>query len=356
MPTLYDQRTLTETVRTIQPPNTFLQDFLFPANIRRQSFTETIELSAKRAGREMVPFIKVNGEAQLYKGVGRSFSQVKPPNIRLKQQHVPHESFERKAGQGIFVTSPGQLEAAQEQKVVDDLDFMMNGIVNRQEWMVANLLRNQITYSVSDNESFTIDLPRSAGNTIDLAPNYWDTAPGTADIYGAVDIADSLVSEAEGLNITDAICGSEAAAALVGALKAQELFDQRRFLTGNLDLETLEANNGVKFLGNFHGINWWRYNRKITLPDAEGGGTFDFIRPKYVEFVNRDAVSTERKWWWGPVADYGEDGARSIHPVSMFSKSFVTQDPSQRFLLVHTRPLPWMQRPDTFVSMKVVSG
>ena len=165
-----------------------------------------------------------------------------------------------------------------------------------------------------------------------------------------------MVNTSEGSGFTDAIMGREAADAFSDALRAQNLLDQRRLETGTLIVTAQESTEGVTYLGTLFGIRWWEYSRQIDVPAEEGGGTFDMIRPKYVEFFNRNPTTTGRRLWYAPIADYDKSETKTIHPVKRFSKSWVTQDPSQRHLLVHTRPLPWFQRPDAYVSMKVVSG
>ena len=265
-----------------------------------------------------------------------------------------------KCGCLIHATSTADLERAQRQKVIDDLDVMANTIVNRKEWMVSGLLQNSISYSIEGYDNFTITLPRDAGNTITLG-TFWDAAPTTVNVEEDFRTAAKVVSDAEGYGLTDVIHGAESGQAFLDAMKAQgqTLLDPRRMATGSVIMDSLFDQMGVTYLGRFSQMDHWIYDRQFTLPAEEGGGTYDLIRPKYCEIINRNPAITQRKMFYAAIPDFDNEAAatgRSLRQTEMFSKSWVTQDPSQRWLLMHTRPLPWFKRANSHVSMKTVSG
>jgi hypothetical protein len=339
---------LTPAVNEIKSPNAFLKKLLFTQAETKS--TEKIELSFWTGGRQTAPFVRKNGEAILVDGYGESFATVETPNIRIKRAIHPHQvMFERRPGTVIFPTR-GEQTSAMDNYLALQSQRLSDLATNAEEWLCAMALRGVITYSVADQEVFQITYPKPAGNTVVLT-TFWDDAdPSLPEIEKDFYTAKKLISDEVGLVPTDVILGSEAVLSFMKVLKHQQILNMLHLDAGAISLQTQFREDGAIYLGIFCGIKVWAYPRQVT----HNGAATDLIRAKYAEFVCATAAA-ENVLYYGAVAD--DDALEGgLFVTQRFAKSFKTPDPSQRFLLLHTRPLPCTRRPGSIVSMKVISG
>ena len=127
--------------------------------------------------------------------------------------------------------------------------------------------------------------------------------------------------------------------------------NNRRIQAGNLDLEKEFRDDGALLLGHFEGLNVWSYSRSTTLAD---GSSVDLIRPKYAEFVTRSPAA-ENVLYYGAIHDI--DAMEAGQFVGrQFSKSYKSANGKLMWLETQSRPLPVPRRPDSMVSMLVVTA
>lgn len=343
---------LTQAINEIKSPNQFLKRTIFGNHDPRP--TETLELSVFVRGRQVAPFVRRGGQAiELAKGSER-FYNVSCPNIRIKMHLDPNELvFERRPGVSILPGSSAEIVSAGEAYIARQQQTMADAITEAEEYLSALALRGAISYSVTlpggeQPEVFTVTLPRSGSHSITLS-DFWDTVNGipSADIF----TVKKLLSDDVGLGLTDAILGSEAADAFMSNEEVRGVLDIRNVSAGSLDLTQQFSEDGVIFLGVFCGCRMWGYLRSTTLPS---GSSADLIRAKYAEFLSISPAA-QNVLYYGAIADL-QAGPGGLFQGERFSKSWEEQDPSVRWLLSHSRPLPIPRRPDSMVSMKVVSG
>ena len=341
--------TLTATVNEIRGPAQFLKDLLFSRS--QPVETEDIELGLREGAREVAPFVRKNGEALLVDGLQDKFQSVQAPNIRIKMPFTASNLlYTRRAGTPIFPGRGTQLSALQ-RKVADDLQFMADKITNAEELLCSQILAGQISYQVSPNENYQITVPRPASHVL-VAPIFWDNAdPQLPNPEQDAHTAKRVMSEDPGLSVTHCLLGEEAATHFINLCKRQNvLLDKRRLDDGSITLQTQFQESGAIFLGRAFGMDFWEYSRKLNV----AGVSTDLIRPKYAEFIHVGPAA-DRVLYYGAIPDMTAlQGGNYVG--ERFSKSWVQEDPSQIMYLTHSRPLPWARRPNTWVSMKVVSG
>lgn len=341
--TVLHHATLTAAVREIKPPASFLFDLLFSA--RQAVSTEQIEIGVWHGERQMAPFVRKNGEALLVGGPDQKIHVVEPTNIRIKRPLVPSKIvFDRKPGSAIFGEDAQASSIAQ--TIAEEQRALVDQVTNREEWLAAQALRMQVTYSVSDQENFQITFPRAAGHTTTATRDWDDGDPSLPNIEQDFENAMKLVSEETGVGVTHCVLGAQAATWFKHVLKNQKLLDMLHVNAGMLDLARPWLAQGARYLGDFCGVQVWTYPRRL---DGK-----NLIREKYAEFVSVTPAA-QNVCYYGAVADDDGSGAM-LHVGARFSKSWVEQDPSQRVLLLASRPLCVPRRPNSTVSMKVVSG
>lgn len=351
-------QTMSAVVNEMPANNNFLKRMLYPRSVEDTLNTEDVELSVVTDSREIAPFVRKNGEAIMVAGVGSRYAKIETPNIRIKRPMTPHQyMFARQPGTRAQLLPGESQRGAVQRKIALDLRKMENMIVNAEEYLVALSLQGVISYAVADEEVFTITIPRAGANNITLSV-FWDTGGASARPFKNIMTAKAIMAEiagAEGLGITDAVCGSEAADALMELVEAGHVkmlgTDGARVAAGEMSFIEQFRDDGVIWLGRLGDVNFWRYARTATL----NGVSVNMIRPKYVEFFNRNAETSGRVMYYGAIPDWDAFDSGLLQ-AKRFSKSWKEKDPSRMIALEHSRPLPWPTRPNATVSMKVVSG
>ncbi len=340
---------LTPAVNEIKSPGRFVQKLLFAR--REAQPTEKIELSVWLGSREVAPFIRKHGEAVMVDGYGERFDTLEAPCIRLKRPIQPHKVInERRPGTVIFPKKGEQLGAMGNYMALQSAR-MADMITNAEEYMSCLALRGQISYSVEDEEVFTVTYPKPAGNNVTLTTFWDDPDPTEPDLEIDFYTAKEQISDEVGLVPTDVILGSEAVIAFLTVMKAQDnLMNKLNVDQGRITLQEQFSEDGAIYLGVFCGIRVWAYPREVSV----NGVSTPLIRAKYAEFVCATPAA-ENVIYYGAIAD--DDALEGgLFQTERFAKTFKTPDPSQRFLLVHTCPLPCTRRPGSILSMKVCSG
>lgn len=349
--------TLTAAVNEMKGPNTFLNDLLFS---RRETLpTETIVLDTITKGRECAPFVRKNGEGIMVGGYSSSIATVEGTNIRIKRPLTPSELlFGRRPGTVIFSPGAAMQISAIEAHIARDLEVMVNMVRNSEEYLAAQALTGTIAYSVQDQEVITITFPRSAANNITLSTFWNDGTPANVKILNDIHVVKQVLSDAVGLNPTDAILGSEASLAFRnlaqgGYIPGLLVQNSNGLVVGQVDFTTMFADTGVIFLGRVGGVNFWEYSRTASV----NGTSTPMIRAKYAEFINRNnnVGASDRVMHFAAIPDMKALQGR-LFQAERFSKSWEEEDPSAMMNLIHSRPMPVLRRPDATVSVKVVSG
>lgn len=337
----------TALINEIKSPNQHLKSNVFKAS---QTFdTELLELSVVMGGRKIAPFVRKNGTGILMDGTTERFDNVEAPNIRIKRNFEPSAKFQRRPGTVIFA-SKGQMDSGYAAYKRREWAYMADAITNAEEWLAAMALRSVVTYSVEDEETFTITFPRSASCNITLAIGWDDADPNAPTIEADVHQVKTVMADEVGLAPTDAYCGINAAAAFRKLmLKQSDRLNKLYVREGEIDLTQHFNRDGVIYLGTFHGVRFWQYNRKADL----NGTNVPMIRDDYVEFV-ANTPEAEFVRYYGAIPE--ENGSEEILFVGeRFAKSWTEKEPPVTIALAHSRPLCYCRRPGATVSMQVTN-
>ena len=343
---------LTATVNELKTPHRFLRNLLFSNDDPRP--TETLEIGVLVGDRMVAPFVRRGAEAIEITPFQERIYNVTAPNIRIKRHLEAAELlFTRRVGHVIHAEESDVVDAAQEHVARNSLR-LAQVVDEAEEYLSAQAIRGAISYSVDGEEVFSITFPRSASHNVTLS-NFWDGM--SANIELDFRTAMNLVAQDTGLSVTDVILGAEATNSFLADAKVQNLLDNRRIEAGMLDLSQRVQQSGAIYLGMFRSVRVWSYTRATQVPSAAGLKTlasFDLVRSKYAEFVVADAAA-ENVMYYGAIPDLKALQGR-LFRGKRFSKSWEQEDPSVMWQLLHSRPLPVTRRPDSMVSMKVVSG
>lgn len=340
--------TLTEAINEQKAPNNFLKNTFFSRDI--PVATRSIELSYKRRGRKIAPFVKRDGAAVMTTGRTESFTNIEPPHIRIKRPMTPSDLMVNRRPGGVIFANGDDIAAEIRNYIAEEQEMMIDDVTNSEELLCALALTGTITYQTADEESFQITSPRSTANDFALTgSDRWDQS-GSSPRKTFKSVM-QIVNEAVGLAVTDVVLGADAAEAFLGNAEAETLLDVRRFNTGTLDFNQQFGIDGALYLGTYvGGIRIWMYARQVLV----GSTTTDLIRPKYAEFIAKSPAA-EFVVYYGAIEDMKAIGAGRVLKSKRFSKSWEQEDPSARMLLIESNPMPCIRRPDSTVSVQVIS-
>lgn len=343
---------LTATVNELKTPNRFLRNMLFSNEDPRP--TETLEIGVLLGDRMVAPFVRRGAEAIEITPFQEKIYNVTAPNIRIKRHLEASELlFVRRVGHVIHAEESDVVDAAQEHVARNSLR-LAQVVDEAEEYLCAQAIRGAISYSVDGEEIFSITFPRSASHNVTLS-NFWDGMSANVELDFRTAL--QLVADDTGLSVTDVILGSEATNAFLADSKVLAQLDNRRVDAGSLMLNRGVEQSGAIFLGVYRGLNVWSYTRSTQVPATAGlksFSSFPLVRSKYAEFVTA-APAAENVMYYGAIPDLKALQGR-LFRGRRFSKSWEQEDPSVMWQLLHSRPLPVTRRPDSMVSMKVVSG
>ena len=248
---------MSDTLNLRKRPGLFLSNIL---GIDEETLpTETVEINTIRGERDIAPFVRVGAEAIMVAGLGSEGYVIKAPNIRIKRPFSPGEHlFNRRPGEIVYPTNQGQVISTIEKRIADDLAYMDDMIVNAEEWMAAMALRGAISYSVADDEVFTITIPRAATHSVTPSV-FWDGTPGNITAIANIRAIISLVAE-NGQGITDAIMGSEAEAWFYKLPEMLSTINLNSGIkAGGIDLTQGPRSDGAIFIGRWLGfwLGFW---------------------------------------------------------------------------------------------------
>lgn len=340
---------LTELLNKVKSPNSFLQRMLFSDH--RSYPTENFEVGIKLGEREVAPFIRKGGQAIMVSGYSTKSNVVSPANISIKRPFSPEVMHVRRPGFDSVFPDAAELESLGNQALADDNQRMGDLITNAVEYLCAQALTGKIAYSSVEGEEFECDFQRAVAH--DVSPvDTWDdqTNSRIMDDIAAVQL---LISEAEGLPVTDAICGTLAGKALKNnTLVKQDLaFAATKYNLGaGLDLTRQWTNEGALFLGELGGVRFWQYSRAVLLPT---GSSAQLVGDNMVHFV-ANVPAAENRLCFGAIPEIVGQQPR-LFVGERFSKSEVIVDPPQIMQYARSRPLPVLRKPNSTASMQVLT-
>lgn len=342
---------LTQAVNEIQSPNQFVNRLVF--GNRNALPTETIEITSIYGDRQMAPFVRKDGEALLVSGTHKGVQNITAPNMRTKMPFTPSELLWGQMPRGIMgaVSQEAILDLAA-QHILRDLQYMADMYTNTEEWMACMALRGQISYSVTDQETFTVTYPRPSGHNVTL-DTFWDDAtPSNIFLEETFTNAKKLIADAAGLGVTDVILGAEAAKYFRRLLAKGEVktMDIERIQSGEATFNNQYQDDGAIKIGTFCNVTVWEYSRQISV----NGTPVDLIRPKYAEFIANSPFAGNTMEF-GAITDIHAMQAGNIQ-LERFSKSWLENDPSSLMCLMASRPFPVMRKAGSTASFKVISG
>jgi hypothetical protein len=325
---LFNTRTMLQALEELRTPNTFLLRKFFTT--QRECPTKSVDIDIYKGKRRVAAYVNRRAQGQSIDRIGYSTHTYDPPYLKPKMVTTVDDLLTRLPGENVYSPmSPEQRANVQLGKDLAELD----SIITRSEELQAKqaLFDGKIeVHDVDGNDVVDdIDFQRSATHTIDL------TATGEVswDESGAQPLKDlrtwrRLNLQDSGLSSDIVIMGSDAVDTFLGNAEVQEKLDNYRMELGQLVMEAQEL--GVTYIGRIEGLDIYSYDEWYIDPST---GTEGALVPANKVLVGSTKARCERVY--GAI----DDASNGVFAVARYPKTWVENDPSVRFLQLHSAPL-----------------
>jgi len=333
---IFSTNTLNRVVEQIRFPSSFLLDVFFP---QVETFdTEDIHFDVDDDKPRLAPFVHPLVAGQVVQSKGFQTNTFKPAYIKDKRVHRPDRSLRRSIGEAVGGSlSPAQRSAI---SVRRDLEDQMQMLTRRQVVMAAETLRTGQTTIVGEKyPEKVVDFGRDSTHTVTLTTSArWGEA-GVSPV-GDLETWIELIQDTAGAVGNVVVMDVKAWKLLKADSKFKDAIDTRRGGSSQAEtgIITPDRTTRARLVGNLGDIQLWVYNESYIDPVD---GQTKKVLPDHTVIVG-DTVNIEGTRSYGAILD--EDAG--IQPRPFFSKSWLEQDPSVRYLLMQSAPLMVPYRPN----------
>lgn len=340
---IFDTLTMLEAVEQMATPRRFLMNTFFNGGRPVTFGTKTVDIDIYKGQRKMAPFVHPTLPGSVSSRTGFQKSTYEPPYIQPKLATTADLILKRSPGETPYSTRT-PLERAGEQLGKDLLD-LDEQIIRREEWMCAQALTTGRVRVVGDGVDDTIDFLMEDTHKVTLTTGRWNTSE--SDPIANLRQWRRLIAKDSGRSANVAVFSGEAQDAFQGNETVLKQLNSRRVDMGLIKPEELP--DGVTYLGylNDPGVDiyaydeWYLDDEGDEQPVIPAGG------------VIMGATSTRNAMLYAAIQDL-EAIESGLVEAARFPKTWVTQEPSVRWLKVQSAVLAGMLEPNAFLYGKVV--
>ena len=299
-----------------------------------QDESEEIHFDVANGPRRMAPFVSPLVAGKVVKSAGFKTNTFKPAYIKDKRVFSPNRAFKRSMGERI---GGGEITPQQRMQLllVSDLQNQLDMLECRLEWMATQaLIYGAVTIVGDEYPAVVVDFGRSAAHTVaKTTGNKW-TDTGINPMDDLQDWSDTMVKSC-GVAMSDVIMGVD----------VWKVFRKHPHVEARLDrwrgsstlVQNAHQKEGMVFQGIVDNFNVYTYSGWAIDPIT---GLENQIMPAGT-VVGCAGDQVEGMRCHGAINDHD-----SLAALPYFSKSWLEQDPSVRFLLMQSAPLMVPFRPD----------
>jgi hypothetical protein len=335
VPFIYDTNTLIQVVPNLKTAQQFLLDKFFPNIVT--SDTEKVSIDIDVGKRRMAPFVSPLVEGKLVEQRRYQTNEFTPAYIKDKRAPDLLKPVRRMIGERIGgeFTGEEREQANLYAEMADQVD-----IVNRRlEWMAAQALATgTLTVAGDGFEQVTIDYGRDPSLTIGLTGAAQWTIANVAPVTGAatatpcanIDAWQRQILKMSGAVVTDIIfttsswIGFKADPALKGAIIFPSLNPM-----GNVINPGARIEQGAVYMGHWGQYDLWVYNDWFV---DENNHEVPMLADGSVIMSGPMLMGTRA---FGMI----KDPAFNYKAMPYAPKTWVSEDPAQRFIMLQSAPL-----------------
>ncbi|KJK06540.1 major capsid protein [Pseudomonas tussilaginis] len=343
MTDIFDTLTMLEAVEQMKTPRRFLMNTFFNGANPVTFGTEAVTIDIVKGQRTMAPFVHPSLPGSISLRNGFSSETYTPPYIQPKRKTRAEQILKRAPGDNPF-SARTPLERAGEQ-LGRDLVELDEEIIRREEWMCAQALTTGRVRVVGDGVDDTIDFLMEDSHKVTLATGRWNSSD--SDPIANLRQWKRQIARDSGRTGNVAVLSGEAQDAFQSNEAVLKQLNTRRVDMGLIKPELLP--DGVTYLGylNDPGIDLYTYDEWYL--DDEG----DEQQMVPEGGLILGSTSTRNAMLYGAIQDIDAIESGLVEAVR-FPKSWVTPDPSARWLKMQSAALAGLLEPNAFLYAKVV--
>lgn len=333
MDRLFTTTTLAGIIQSLFRPPSFLVDRYFGRTVNFDTLKVTFDLVIKK--RRLAAFVAPSSKGKLISPPAFGTNEYSGAYVKEQTSFDPNRAFVRAIGERIGGGMYSPMER-QQLNVAIALNERSEALARRKEQQAAaGLVDGKVVISGEGIPEQTIDFRRDPSLTIVLTgSDRWSDA-GSNPIT-TIQAAVRQAHRVEGAVIEDVVMDPDAWDAAWTNEAFQEALDVRRFDSGTVSVGPQATPDGVMFMGRLGNINLYVYS-DIYIDEDDNE----------VPFLPSGAVVGVTKQLQG-IQLHGAivDEQAKLQPLTMFARSWVDNETSQRQLQTHSNMLVAPTRPN----------
>lgn len=345
MADVYSTNVLMGVVQNLKTPNPWLLSRYFPQEFTDAS--EEIHFDVIHGKRRVAPFVSPMVEGRVVESLGQNVKTFKPAYVKDKRVFQPGRFLKRAVGEQIG----GSLTPEQRKQLhlAVEMQDQIDMIGRRLEVMACEALRLGTVTVVGDGyPSVTVSFGRAAGNTIAnlSGGTLWSASATTSFPLDNLQDWGTVGLQASGAFPVDVILGADS----WKAFRAHASVKDRLLGVKNTGLDLNQGAisvEGGQYMGTIDNFNIFVYGGWYVDPAT---GTETPIFPAKACLLTSGLVEGVRAF--GAI----QDEAAGLQAVPYFPKSWTTEDPAVRYLMLQSAPLVVPTRVDASVYCAVVTA
>ena len=325
---LFATRTMLQAVEQMLRPHTFLRDTFFWNS--RTFETKNIDIDFYRGKRRAAAYVSPIQEGEVVSRLGYTTQTYQPPYIKEKTKTEAGDMLNRTYGETIYA-GESPLQRAERQFAIDmmQLDDM---ITRAEELQCCQAL---FTGQIILLDGNALVLPQLPTHQITNLAYLWSDKTNSDPLRDARGWR-RILSQDSGLTPNVMIFGSSAIDAFLEHPSISNntgAFSSVKIDRGQIDPEVLP--NGVIYWGYIREISCDIYSYDEFYVPSNGSDSIPMVPANKVLMASTNARMDAL---YGPIQDL-----EALYAVPRFPKSWVTEDPSVRWLMLQSSPLmiPW---------------
>lgn len=346
---LFAARTLTATVLVIHPTDNFLTQTFYGKEIPVE--TKHVDIVITKGGKEIAPFVAPSLSGKVVKSKGKTLKTFEPPLLKPK---FVTEAESLLKDNNTFTGLPKTPEERAADKLAEDLDDGKQRIYRSIEWMVAQSLTLGSIDVKGDGVEENIDFGRESNLTKVLTgSNLWSDP--SSDPRADLGKWKEEVLDASGVDPDICVMGRDVGNTYMKHPKVVDAFDKKDISRGEMRPE--KKMEGVTYLGYDRELDLqiYKYVGKFTNPDTKVDTPY---LPVDKLILGSSHERTQAHIAFGAISDFDafeeEELPGQFFEGQIFAKSWRQKDPSVRFVLLQSKPLPIPGNVDASMCAKVV--
>lgn len=309
--------------------------------------TRLVDIDVRVQGKTMAPIQRPSEASKMIGRDGFEQRSIRLPYMKPAMPTTAEEILQRREP-GSHLYSERDLVGAAQRQIGRDIMDLDDMVERRKEYMAAQGAVTGVTPLISlldagvPSIQAEVDWGMPEAHLITLtSTDLWTHAE--SDPIGNLRTWCNLAIQAAGVSPDIATLGTEVANALLKHADVLKLLDNRRIEAGQLELRA-QGVEGITYLGRLKGVDLYEDARTYT--DDSGSAAY-YTPADRVVLGSRNA---ENRWHYGPISDLKCPTPR----VERWVKTWEKEEPSVRYVAVHSSPLPALHQPDSIVSVKAV--